>query len=293
MLILIVFNVAVSMYRIHNQRHLVPYRSFLDGSAQKRPRPEQDLPRTTLVTIVGSLQSSDDHTSGQENENPLQANDDYEFRKEGKTTANGQAATRRRLSSTFNEAFHSNGGEKVTTADVIRPVATVAGSTFDITTSNDKASPSMRRIPEYNSDGERSGALLSTEDMINVAWGNDINNTPIPLTPLHEDELEADENACVKDGDPPNSQSKKKKAGEGGCKKCNCKKSRCLKLYCECFAAGIYCEGCNCQVSTKTKILHNNSLNVQIHPANAFLIYKIDSSCYLTMILTLFPSCPF
>ncbi|XP_050124041.1 protein tesmin/TSO1-like CXC 5 isoform X2 [Malus sylvestris] len=29
-------------------------------------------------------------------------------------------------------------------------------------------------------------------------------------------------------------------------KQCNCKNSRCLKLYCECFTAGIYCEGCNC-----------------------------------------------
>ncbi|KAL9267752.1 tesmin/TSO1-like CXC 5-like protein [Drosera capensis] len=29
-------------------------------------------------------------------------------------------------------------------------------------------------------------------------------------------------------------------------KHCNCKHSRCLKLYCECFASGVYCEGCNC-----------------------------------------------
>ncbi|KAJ7965973.1 Protein tesmin/TSO1-like CXC 5 [Quillaja saponaria] len=29
-------------------------------------------------------------------------------------------------------------------------------------------------------------------------------------------------------------------------KHCNCRNSRCLKLYCECFAAGIYCDGCNC-----------------------------------------------
>ncbi|XWS26832.1 hypothetical protein CRYUN_Cryun26dG0063900 [Craigia yunnanensis] len=29
-------------------------------------------------------------------------------------------------------------------------------------------------------------------------------------------------------------------------KQCNCKHSRCLKLYCECFASGIYCDGCNC-----------------------------------------------
>lgn len=27
---------------------------------------------------------------------------------------------------------------------------------------------------------------------------------------------------------------------------CKCKKSMCLKLYCECFAAGESCEGCNC-----------------------------------------------
>lgn len=52
-----------------------------------------------------------------------------------------------------------------------------------------------------------------------------------------------------------NSNSPKKKRrkfetiGEGeSCKRCNCKKSKCLKLYCECFAAGVYCvEPCSCQ----------------------------------------------
>lgn len=33
---------------------------------------------------------------------------------------------------------------------------------------------------------------------------------------------------------------------QGERKLCNCKNSRCLKLYCECFASGRYCEGCNC-----------------------------------------------
>ncbi|KAI7748532.1 hypothetical protein M8C21_024100 [Ambrosia artemisiifolia] len=34
---------------------------------------------------------------------------------------------------------------------------------------------------------------------------------------------------------------------EAACKRCNCKKSKCLKLYCECFAAGVYCvEPCAC-----------------------------------------------
>lgn len=32
----------------------------------------------------------------------------------------------------------------------------------------------------------------------------------------------------------------------GECKSCNCRYSKCLKLYCECFAAGEYCLGCNC-----------------------------------------------
>lgn len=29
-------------------------------------------------------------------------------------------------------------------------------------------------------------------------------------------------------------------------KQCNCRNSKCLKLYCECFASGVYCNGCNC-----------------------------------------------
>ncbi|XP_050218596.1 protein tesmin/TSO1-like CXC 2 [Mercurialis annua] len=48
-----------------------------------------------------------------------------------------------------------------------------------------------------------------------------------------------------------NSPKKKRRKVEGesdACKRCNCKKSKCLKLYCECFAAGIYCiEPCSCQ----------------------------------------------
>ncbi|XP_077247892.1 protein tesmin/TSO1-like CXC 2 [Tasmannia lanceolata] len=49
------------------------------------------------------------------------------------------------------------------------------------------------------------------------------------------------------------SPKKKRRRFENGgesdaCKRCNCKKSKCLKLYCECFAAGVYCvEPCSCQ----------------------------------------------
>ncbi|GAB2294757.1 hypothetical protein Dimus_028951 [Dionaea muscipula] len=50
-----------------------------------------------------------------------------------------------------------------------------------------------------------------------------------------------------------NSPKKKRRKTENtgeveACKRCNCKKSKCLKLYCECFAAGVYCmESCSCQ----------------------------------------------
>ena len=36
-------------------------------------------------------------------------------------------------------------------------------------------------------------------------------------------------------------------------KVCNCKKSNCLKLYCVCFAAEQYCNGCNCNDCRNTK----------------------------------------
>lgn len=33
---------------------------------------------------------------------------------------------------------------------------------------------------------------------------------------------------------------------QGESKRCNCRKTRCLKLYCECFAANVFCKGCKC-----------------------------------------------
>ncbi|KAJ0250898.1 CRC domain-containing protein [Hirschfeldia incana] len=47
----------------------------------------------------------------------------------------------------------------------------------------------------------------------------------------------------------PTESPKSRAGGDGTPKKkkqCNCKHSRCLKLYCECFASGTYCDGCNC-----------------------------------------------
>ncbi|KAL5783153.1 hypothetical protein ACOSP7_008182 [Xanthoceras sorbifolium] len=47
---------------------------------------------------------------------------------------------------------------------------------------------------------------------------------------------------------PKKKRKKSSTVDSDGCKRCNCKKTQCLKLYCDCFAAGIYCaESCACQ----------------------------------------------
>lgn len=51
--------------------------------------------------------------------------------------------------------------------------------------------------------------------------------------------------------------SKVAKTKNGALPPCNCKKSRCLKLYCDCFAVGKTCNGCNC----------NDCLNTDDHSA--------------------------
>ncbi|KAK4478113.1 hypothetical protein RD792_017391, partial [Penstemon davidsonii] len=44
------------------------------------------------------------------------------------------------------------------------------------------------------------------------------------------------------------------------CKRCNCKKSKCLKLYCECFAAGVYCvDSCSC-IECFNKPVHEDTV---------------------------------
>ncbi|XP_058202155.1 protein tesmin/TSO1-like CXC 2 isoform X2 [Rhododendron vialii] len=60
---------------------------------------------------------------------------------------------------------------------------------------------------------------------------------------------------------PKKKRRKLETAGESeGCKRCNCKKSKCLKLYCECFAAGVYCvEPCSC-IDCFNKPVHEDTV---------------------------------
>ncbi|XP_042001763.1 protein tesmin/TSO1-like CXC 2 isoform X1 [Salvia splendens] len=51
------------------------------------------------------------------------------------------------------------------------------------------------------------------------------------------------------DSNPKKKRKRSSDSSDGdGCKRCHCRKSKCLKLYCDCFAAGLYCAGsCACQ----------------------------------------------
>ncbi|KAL3532467.1 hypothetical protein ACH5RR_005988 [Cinchona calisaya] len=76
---------------------------------------------------------------------------------------------------------------------------------------------------------------------------------PVPLMPMQQPPLPPATQPPIRPMKPesprPRQRSNTSEVKDGTPKKqkqCNCKHSRCLKLYCECFASGIYCDGCNC-----------------------------------------------
>lgn len=81
---------------------------------------------------------------------------------------------------------------------------------------------------------------------------------------LPEDGSNASEHLAIEEssqGSPKKKRRKLEQLGEiEACKRCNCKKSKCLKLYCECFAAGVYCiEPCSC-LDCFNKPLHEDTV---------------------------------
>ncbi|PHT40710.1 CRC domain-containing protein TSO1 [Capsicum baccatum] len=75
---------------------------------------------------------------------------------------------------------------------------------------------------------------------------------PTEHTPSHKRKFNSEHIDSPMDYNLSSPQKKRQKTSDGnvgdGCKRCNCKKTKCLKLYCDCFAAGVYCVGsCTCQ----------------------------------------------
>lgn len=114
-----------------------------------------------------------------------------------------------------------------------------------------------------NSLATSSKVRIAAED--NPSTGRKLLTLPCPKNSIHRNDSAVSENDQHAAGDlqelttisgdelEPDSPKKKKCKLEnfseaGACRRCNCKKSKCLKLYCECFAAGVYCVGpCTCE----------------------------------------------
>eukprot|EP00249_Psilotum_nudum_P017923 c26551_g2_i2 orf=423-3995(-) len=96
--------------------------------------------------------------------------------------------------------------------------------------------------------------IESLEGNLPFGGGNKLNSLGRKRVLLQDFPRQTDLDASEDSSQSPQSPKKKRrksttagdKSGEG-CKRCNCKKSKCLKLYCECFAAGVYCvDSCSC-----------------------------------------------
>lgn len=89
----------------------------------------------------------------------------------------------------------------------------------------------------------------TSESFHNMEFFNNL-QPPEQVTP-HNKRRFSSEHAGNFEWSPSSPRKKRKKASStvgDDCKRCNCRKTKCLKLYCDCFAAGIYCAGtCACQ----------------------------------------------
>ena len=77
------------------------------------------------------------------------------------------------------------------------------------------------------------------QDLQELVFGRALSSASAPQ--ITEDSLLTDESARQMSPAPPGPRSNKQ---------CRCKRSQCLKLYCECFAANVYCIGCKVRRSS-------------------------------------------
>ncbi|KAK1395261.1 CRC domain-containing protein [Heracleum sosnowskyi] len=153
----------------------------------------------------------------------------------------------------------------------------MAGSRRKPLTDISNVGPSMLSHPHYNPKkpkhdipgcnlsgiGLHLNALASTSVNHEVAKSEALTTDRQPISSSDIDMLPAGEDMSLVedagqaledvvnealDHNSPKKKRHKLESGEGeACKRCKCKKSKCLKLYCECFAAGVYCiEPCAC-----------------------------------------------
>lgn len=61
---------------------------------------------------------------------------------------------------------------------------------------------------------------------------------------------------------------------------CNCKKSKCLKLYCECFSAELFCDGCNCTDC------RNNTAFVSVAVSDELVCFPFQCNAYFSFFVS-------
>jgi len=114
-----------------------------------------------------------------------------------------------------------------------------------------------------NISGERSAP---PQDVADAAANSEETSAPPPQAP-----------APSGDAAPPAPSSPSASA-----RRCNCKNSRCLKLYCECFAAGSYCNAackCKCCLNSKRHMPERQAAIKATLERNAFAFQpKISSA---------------
>ncbi|WOG83287.1 hypothetical protein DCAR_0102462 [Daucus carota subsp. sativus] len=111
--------------------------------------------------------------------------------------------------------------------------------------------------PSNRQEQQKDSLVASSSEMDMLPAGEYIS--------LVEDAGQASEDVLNEELVDNSAKKKRQKVESGGegesCKRCKCKKSKCLKLYCECFAAGLYCvEPCACHECFNKPIHEENVL---------------------------------
>ncbi|KAF8686802.1 hypothetical protein HU200_043412 [Digitaria exilis] len=101
-------------------------------------------------------------------------------------------------------------------------------------------------LPSLASGQDAHGKLLSAGENFTHSGGELLE---FPMDDCSAGGFPANDHVSSQSVSPQKKRRKTDNCDDGeACKRCSCKKSKCLKLYCECFAAGVYCsEPCSCQ----------------------------------------------
>nr|CAB3452084.1 unnamed protein product [Digitaria exilis] len=101
-------------------------------------------------------------------------------------------------------------------------------------------------LPSLASGQDAHGKLLSAGENFTHSGGELLE---FPMDDCSAGGFPANDHVSSQSVSPQKKRRKTDNGDDGeACKRCSCKKSKCLKLYCECFAAGVYCsEPCSCQ----------------------------------------------